>query len=253
MTGCTAARPAPRAHLQVTEASLIVVLGPAGPTRSALVERIATAARQASGVVCHPFAPSPPRPIDPRFSLSRRVFRALWDTVGLTARGQALDAALPQRVGHGGDGPATDISASEGRVIVLDEPFSALHGRQREHAQERLALTWARKGLTMVLATSSVDEAAFLGTDIILMGRSGGIADRLEGESIWRFALERDRDAVDRSPDIQAFRRRLGALAGSDAPLLSLATPPGRPASGAAAAVVVDPPRGAEPVFHDPS
>ncbi|MDR2142430.1 MAG: ABC transporter ATP-binding protein [Deltaproteobacteria bacterium] len=55
-------------------------------------------------------------------------------------------------------------------LLLLDEPFSALDALTREALGFHLARLWERLGLTMILATHSVEEAVFLGRVIVVMG-----------------------------------------------------------------------------------
>ncbi|MDR0549166.1 MAG: ABC transporter ATP-binding protein [Deltaproteobacteria bacterium] len=55
-------------------------------------------------------------------------------------------------------------------LLLLDEPFSALDALTREILGVQLAQLWRGFGLTMILATHSVEEAVFLGETIVVLG-----------------------------------------------------------------------------------
>jgi NitT/TauT family transport system ATP-binding protein len=55
-------------------------------------------------------------------------------------------------------------------LLLLDEPFSALDAMTRESLGLHLAGLWADLGLTMILATHSIEEACFLGQTIAVLG-----------------------------------------------------------------------------------
>lgn len=55
-------------------------------------------------------------------------------------------------------------------VLLLDEPFSALDALTRESLGLHLASLWSGLGLTMILATHSIEEAVFLGQTIAVLG-----------------------------------------------------------------------------------
>jgi NitT/TauT family transport system ATP-binding protein len=55
-------------------------------------------------------------------------------------------------------------------LLILDEPFSAIDAITRETLQELLASLWKDLGLTIVLATHSIDEAIFLGDQVLVLG-----------------------------------------------------------------------------------
>jgi NitT/TauT family transport system ATP-binding protein len=56
------------------------------------------------------------------------------------------------------------------RLLLLDEPFSALDAISREAFGDHLARLWRRLGLTMVLATHSIEEAVLLGETVMVLG-----------------------------------------------------------------------------------
>jgi len=54
-------------------------------------------------------------------------------------------------------------------LLLLDEPFSALDSLTREKLQELLAELLAERSLMTIMVTHSLEEAAFLGSQILLM------------------------------------------------------------------------------------
>ena len=58
----------------------------------------------------------------------------------------------------------------EPELLLLDEPFSSLDALTRESLQNLLARLWRDKGLTVILATHSLEEAVFLGQRIVVLG-----------------------------------------------------------------------------------
>jgi ABC-type nitrate/sulfonate/bicarbonate transport system ATPase subunit len=60
-------------------------------------------------------------------------------------------------------------------LLLLDEPFSALDVASRHGLQEWLRTTVDDLGLTAVLVTHDVDEAAFLGHRLALLDGRGGV------------------------------------------------------------------------------
>ncbi|MDR1604009.1 MAG: ATP-binding cassette domain-containing protein [Gracilibacteraceae bacterium] len=58
------------------------------------------------------------------------------------------------------------------RLLLMDEPFSALDALTRETLQQTVRELCAR-GLTFLLVTHSIEEAAFLGEKIIIWGGAG--------------------------------------------------------------------------------
>jgi ABC-type nitrate/sulfonate/bicarbonate transport system ATPase subunit len=56
-------------------------------------------------------------------------------------------------------------------LLLLDEPFASLDAPTREGLQELTLQLRAERHLTLILVTHTIEEAAFLGQKILLMGR----------------------------------------------------------------------------------
>jgi len=60
--------------------------------------------------------------------------------------------------------------ALEPRLLLLDEPFSALDAQTRRLMQRTLLSVWKRTGATVLMVTHDLDEAVLLADRIVLMG-----------------------------------------------------------------------------------
>lgn len=60
--------------------------------------------------------------------------------------------------------------ALEPRLLLLDEPFSALDAQTRRLMQRTLLEVWRRTGATVLMVTHDLDEAVLLADRIVLMG-----------------------------------------------------------------------------------
>ena len=64
--------------------------------------------------------------------------------------------------------------------MLVDEPFGALDALTREKMQEELHAVWQRSRMTVLFITHNVEEAVYLGTDVVVMSpRLGRIIERV--------------------------------------------------------------------------
>ena len=59
--------------------------------------------------------------------------------------------------------------ATEPRLLLMDEPLSALDALTRERLQHTILGDWQRHRVTMVLITHSIEEAVFLGQTVVVL------------------------------------------------------------------------------------
>ena len=147
----------------------------------------------------------------PDWSPSARRARAEhWvQLVGLGAAAHKRPAAL-----SGGMRQRVSVArglAVEPRLLLLDEPFSALDALTRATLQNELARLWATDRRSMLLITNDLDEACLLADRIhVLMPAPGG--GQVLGEGI-PVALDRPRtqSTLNRDPAYQHIRREIFA------------------------------------------
>ena len=73
--------------------------------------------------------------------------------------------------------------ATEPRLLLMDEPLSALDALTRERLQEELLTIWRATGKTILFITHSVEEAVFLGSRVLVMSpRPGQIVLDVESD-----------------------------------------------------------------------
>lgn len=84
----------------------------------------------------------------------------------------------PSRI-SGGQRQRTAIAralALEPDLLLMDEPFSALDAPTREHLESLCLELASEAALTLVLVTHSIEEAAFVGQNIVILGSSANEA-----------------------------------------------------------------------------
>jgi sulfonate transport system ATP-binding protein len=99
------------------------------------------------------------------------------------------------------------------RVLLLDEPYSALDALTRSDLQDHLLDLWAYDRPTMILVTHDIEEALFLADRIVVMQPTPGPLraevkpalarprDRLASEFIeWKYRLLAELDRASRRP-----------------------------------------------------
>lgn len=104
--------------------------------------------------------------------LDQTSIAALLDEVGLHGLANALTKQL-----SGGQAQRVAIArglATAPRVLLLDEPFSAVDAITRMKLQDLLARAARERGLTVLLVTHDIDEAVHLSDRIILLDREPG-------------------------------------------------------------------------------
>jgi NitT/TauT family transport system ATP-binding protein len=91
--------------------------------------------------------------------------------------------------------------AIDPKVLLMDEPFSALDAQTRELMQAELLRIWRQAKKTVVFITHQIDEAVFLSDRVLVMGsRPGTIKDLVTVE------IPRPRDlTVKRTPEFLRY------------------------------------------------
>jgi ABC-type nitrate/sulfonate/bicarbonate transport system ATPase subunit len=106
------------------------------------------------------------------------------------------------------------VLANDPAVLLMDEPFGALDALTRERLQDELLRIWRGSGKTVLFITHSVEEAAYLGTRVLLMSPRPG---RVVLDEPVPFPVEGRDAAIRTDPAFQVFRRRISERIGADA------------------------------------
>lgn len=83
---------------------------------------------------------------------------------------------------------------NKSKVLLMDEPFSALDMQNRHNLQEELIRIWNKTKNTIIFVTHDVDEAVFLSDRIVLMSKRPGQIKKIYDVDIPRL---RHRDSTE--------------------------------------------------------
>jgi NitT/TauT family transport system ATP-binding protein len=123
--------------------------------------------------------------------------------------GLAGDAAKYPRMLSGGERQRVALAralAVDPKIVLMDEPFSALDPNTRRRLREELTRIWGQTGKTIVFVTHDVDEALVLADRIVLLS-----AKPTRVLETFEVVAPRPRDPS-RNPQLAALRTRLHEL-----------------------------------------
>ncbi|MFS8046464.1 taurine ABC transporter ATP-binding protein [Rhizobium sp. BR 314] len=131
--------------------------------------------------------------------------------VGLTDFANAtpyeLSGGMRQRVG------IARALATEPDILLMDEPFGALDSLTREQMQELLISIWARTNKRIFFITHSIEEALFLGTEVLVMSpRPGRVVARFNLDFVHRLAAHGDARSITTSREFAELREEIRAI-----------------------------------------
>ena len=190
--------------LEIAEGELVSIIGPSGCGKSTLLRIIAGLEEPTSGKIVLGTA-GLKRPVgfvfqdavllpwktvaeNIRFPLdtsgvqrsqSEEKVGELIKLVGL----EGFENSLPKQLSGGMKQRAAIARAlaDDPPILLMDEPFSAVDLLTRETLNDELSRIWQQTGKTILLVTHSVEEAAYLGTKVMVMSpRPGRLKKTIE-------------------------------------------------------------------------
>ncbi|MDK2867728.1 MAG: NitT/TauT family transport system ATP-binding protein [Clostridiales bacterium] len=95
------------------------------------------------------------------------------------------------------------------KLLLMDEPFSALDAITRETLQDEVKNLYHQSPKSVVIVTHSIEEAAFLGESIIILSADGTLSEVVENPS---FTLQNARSTTDFYTMCYELRKRMKAV-----------------------------------------
>ena len=128
-------------------------------------------------------------PKEERYERARTMIKAVGLSRFERSLPRELSGGMQQRVG------LARAMVTRPKVLLMDEPFSALDEQTRRYMQEELLSMWEWHKTTVLFITHSMEEAVFLGDRVVLLSPSPG---RLR--EIYDVPLARPRENVEENP-----------------------------------------------------
>ena len=175
--------------LQVGAGASCAVIGPSGCGKTSLLfllaglleptaGRVRVADRSRTGVILQHYGLLPWKSVAANIGLGLRLQGADREQIRARVNELLVEMDLAAFADHfpgqlsGGMQQRVALAralATEPRLLLMDEPLSALDALTRERLQHTILGVWQRHRVTMVLITHSIEEAVFLGQTVVVL------------------------------------------------------------------------------------
>jgi len=98
----------------------------------------------------------------------------------------------------------------EADALLMDEPFSALDAITREETQNIFLNLWEKQKLLTILVTHDVEEALYLGKNIIVLSKNGRILENLQNPFFGNREQIYDKDFIEMRKKIRELIQKAG-------------------------------------------
>ena len=191
-----------RIDLDVADGEFLSIVGPSGCGKTTLLRLLAGLVQPTGGEILGAgkpiLGPSRERAIVFQdYSRSLLPWRSVWSNVALAFESQGIAraerreraGALLERMGlsavgeyfpgqlSGGMQQRVQIArclAQQPRIMLMDEPFGALHALTRQTLQDEIARLAAERRVTVVFITHDLEEAIYLGDRVVALAPNPG-------------------------------------------------------------------------------
>ena len=93
------------------------------------------------------------------------------------------------------------------QMLLMDEPFGALHALTRRFLQDEIERIWEQQRKTVIMITHSIEEALLLSDRIVMMTR--GPAARIDEILDVPFPRPRNRETLDQHPAYHSLQAEM--------------------------------------------
>lgn len=191
-------------NLEVERGEIVAIVGASGCGKSTMLKLITTLEPISSGEILLDGEPvNGPSPkcsmifqearLFPWLTVRQNIEFVIPDTVSREKKAEMVDYytklvglsdfinAVPNQL-SGGMQQRVSIAralATRPELLLLDEPFGALDAFTRMTMQQEVLRIWEQDKTTMIIVTHDIDEAIYLSSRVVIMGKNPGVVKKI--------------------------------------------------------------------------